>query len=60
MVEFVANSLAFVMVGILIAAKVYQGHDELGIPSGNDYGWAVVLWILLLVWAQSPLYRVHA
>ncbi|KAK9789560.1 hypothetical protein WJX73_006097 [Symbiochloris irregularis] len=48
-VEFVANSLAFVMIGILVASKVYQGHHSLGILTGADYGWAVLLWLLLLV-----------
>lgn len=53
MTEYLANTLAFVVVGIIIAGRVYQGHDDAGMLRARDYGWAVALWLLLLVRNQS-------
>ncbi len=49
MTEYLANTLAFVGVGIIIAGRVYQGHIDAGMLRARDYGWAVALWLLLLV-----------
>ena len=50
-IDYLANTLIFVVSGIIIAGKIYQGHQESSpyILTGTDYGWAVVLWLLLLV-----------
>ena len=50
-VDYLANTLIFVLSGIIIAGRVYDGHQA-GSPyilTGMDYGWAVALWLLLLV-----------
>ena len=50
-IDYLANTFIFLVSGLIIASKVYQGHQR-GSPHvlvGKDYAWAVVLWLLLLV-----------
>lgn len=48
MIEHLANTIAFPLVGVIIASKIYQAHQN-DLLLARDYGWAVVLWCLLLV-----------
>ena len=50
-VEFVANTVIFVVCGMLIAGRVYGAHQPGGpwTLQGRDYAFAVALWLLLLV-----------
>ena len=59
MIDYLANSLIFTISGIIIAGKVYTGHQAKSpcILTGTDYGWAVALWLLLLV--ETPHNVVH-
>jgi hypothetical protein len=57
--EFVANTLIFVLTGVIIAAKIYTNsrgtaNDIVGV----DYGYAVVLWLYLLV-LRKPALLLH-
>ena len=50
-VDFLANTFIFLVSGLIIASRIYDGHQR-GSPhvlTGKDYAWAVVLWLLLLV-----------
>ncbi|KAL0035594.1 hypothetical protein WJX79_001024 [Trebouxia sp. C0005] len=50
-IEYFANTLIFVISGVIIAGRIYAGHQA-GSPhilTGIDYAWAVALWLLLLV-----------
>ena len=50
-IDYLANTLIFVISGNIIAGKIYAGLQS-GSPyifTGRDYGWAVALWLLLLV-----------
>lgn len=56
-IDYLANTLIFVVSGIIIAGKLYIGHQA-GSPhvlTAFDYGWAVALWLLLLVSATLAL-----
>eukprot|EP00884_Botryococcus_braunii_P017513 jgi/Botrbrau1/4445/Bobra.0348s0033.1 len=48
--EYVANTLIFILSGVIIAAKIYTNSvgnaDEI---VGIDYGYAVLLWVYLLI-----------
>ncbi|GAQ79623.1 Na+/H+ antiporter [Klebsormidium nitens] len=50
--EWCLNTLLFVLIGVVVAGRTYEGHDVL---PGNDnidlsdYGFAVLLWLALLV-----------
>ena len=49
--DYLANTLIFLLSGVIIAGRLYAGHQQ-GSPHvlrGQDYGWAGVLWLLLLV-----------
>jgi hypothetical protein len=52
--EYVANTLIFILSGVIIAAKIYTNStgtaDEI---VGIDYGYAVLLWVYLLVGCPS-------
>lgn len=48
--EFVANTLIFILSGVIIAAKIYTNSKGAATDIyGVDYGYAVVLWLYLLV-----------
>ncbi len=53
--EFVANTVIFVVCGMLIAGWVYRAHQPGGpwTLQGRDYAFAVALWLLLLVFASA-------
>lgn len=48
--EYVANTLIFILSGVIIAAKIYANSvgdaDDI---KPIDYGYAVLLWVYLLV-----------
>ncbi|KAL0050974.1 hypothetical protein WJX82_011388 [Trebouxia sp. C0006] len=50
-IEYFANTLIFVISGVIIAGRIYAGHQDSSphILTGMDYAWAVALWLLLLV-----------
>ncbi|CAL8468287.1 g7827 [Coccomyxa elongata] len=50
-VEFVANTVIFVVCGMLIAGRMYRAHQPGGpwTLQARDYAFAVALWLLLLV-----------
>ena len=50
-IEYFANTLIFVISGVIIAGRIYAGHQDSSphILTGVDYAWAVALWLLLLV-----------
>eukprot|EP00891_Asterochloris_glomerata_P000999 jgi/Astpho2/999/e_gw1.00016.116.1_t len=49
--DFIANTLIFVLVGVIIAGNIYQTKylDSVDTIHGPDYGYAILLWVLLLV-----------
>ena len=50
--EFIANTLIFVLAGVIIAGNIYQSEHSSASPfeiKGRDYGYAVLLWVVLLV-----------
>ena len=50
--EFIANTLIFILAGVIIAGNIYRSENNPAAPanlSGRDYGHAVLLWIALLV-----------
>lgn len=50
-VESGANTVIFVVCGMLISGRVYRAHQPGGpwLLQGTNYGYAVALWLLLLV-----------
>ena len=54
--EFIANTLIFILAGVIIAGNIYQSEHSVGAPlqiQGRDYGYAFLLWIVLVVSAFS-------
>ena len=52
--EFAFNTLAFVLLGGIIAARCGEGFAGSNpILVQADYGWTVAVWLLLLVRGQS-------
>ena len=50
--EFIANTLIFILAGVIIAGNIYQSEHSASAPlqiKGRDYGYAVLLWIVLIV-----------
>ena len=48
--EYVANTLVFVLAGVIIAGNIYQSSAEnLSHIRGVDYVYALLLWVYLLV-----------
>ena len=48
--EFVANTLVFVLSGVIIAARIYNSeHTSESLIQPRDYGYAVLLWVYLNV-----------
>ena len=70
MIEYFANTLIFVISGVIIAGRIYAGHQASSphILTGMDYAWAVALWLLLLVspyvlqdcWQEDTSVQAHA
>lgn len=70
--EFIANTLIFILAGVIIAGNIYLSQHTADSPvqiRGQDYGYAILLWVVLIVriraqtsWAcihgQSKLLRV--
>jgi hypothetical protein len=49
--EYVANTLIFVLSGVIIAGKIWQSSASgTHYIQAADYGYAVLLWLYLLVW----------
>ena len=51
--DFLFNTLAFVLSGVIIAGRVYTAFNA-GSVRGRDIGWGILLWLLLLVSAIFP------
>ena len=50
--EFIANTLIFILAGVIIAGNIYQSEHSVDAPlqiQGRDYGYAFLLWIVLVV-----------
>ena len=50
--EFIANTLIFILAGVIIAGNIYRSENNPRAPaalSGKDYGYAFLLWLALLV-----------
>lgn len=50
--EFIANTLIFILAGVIIAGNIYQSEHSVDTPlqiQGRDYGYAFLLWIVLVV-----------
>lgn len=49
--EFMANTLVFFVFGVIVAERIYVGHNppEGGPPDleGADWGWAIANWVFL-------------
>jgi len=56
--EFVANTIIFILAGIVIAGRIYtSAHDSQGYIRAADWGYALLLWVYLTVHpisASSP------
>ena len=54
-IEYVANTIVFIVSGIIIAARSYDMHQEQSPwrPDGAAYGYAVLVWVLLFVSASN-------
>lgn len=48
--EFIGNTIIFVLSGTIIADRIIESHQDNGIThiQASDYGYAVALWLLLL------------
>lgn len=57
--EFVANTLIFVLSGALITSRIWESATEHAVNDIHpaDFAYAILLWVYLLV---SPGYRVAA
>lgn len=54
--EFIANTLIFILAGVIIAGNVYLSQHSPSSPvtiRGRDYGYAFLLWVALLVGHHS-------
>ena len=49
--EYIANTLVFVLSGVIIAGKIYvvESTTSTVSVSGPDYGYLILLWVYLLV-----------
>ena len=50
--EFIANTLIFILAGVIIAGNIYLSQHTPDSPvqiAGQDYGYAILLWVVLLV-----------
>ncbi|KAK9814058.1 hypothetical protein WJX72_000127 [[Myrmecia] bisecta] len=49
-IEWVLNTLLFILIGIIVAGRTYEAHHVMGAVriTASDYGWAVLLWVALL------------
>lgn len=48
--EFVANTVIFVLSGVIIASRIYNSeHTSESLIQPRDYGYAVLLWVYLNV-----------
>ena len=50
--EFIANTLIFVLTGVIIAGNIYQSEHSVGATiqiQARDYGYAFLLWVVLIV-----------
>ena len=57
--EFVANTLIFVLSGVIIAGRIYNSEytaESLIRPA--DYGYAFLLWVYVNVRSEGPGFRV--
>ena len=56
--EFVANTVVFVLSGVIIAARVYNSeHTAQSLIQPQDYGYAFLLWVYLTVCPVVSQYR---
>lgn len=49
--EFIANTLIFVLTGVIIAGNIYQSEHSVGATiqiQARDYGYAFLLWVVLI------------
>ena len=52
--EFVANTLVFVLSGVIIAARIYNSeHTTESLIQPRDYGYGFLLWVYLSVRLQA-------
>ena len=48
--EFVANTLVFILAGVVIAGRIYESsHDGSHLIQAQDWGYALLLWVYLTV-----------
>lgn len=51
--DFSANTIVFVYAGVLISARIYEGHQgiagEASVLQAIDWAWAVLNWAVLVV-----------
>ena len=49
--DFIANTLIFILAGVIIAGNVYlsQHSDSSLTIRGREYGYAFLLWVVLIV-----------
>ncbi len=50
--EFIANTLIFILAGVIIAGNIYQSEHSVGATiqiQARDYGYAFLLWVVLIV-----------
>lgn len=60
--EFIANTLIFILAGVIIAGNVYLSQHNPSSPvtiRGREYGYAFLLWIVLLVSRCSQVRWLH-
>lgn len=61
--EFIANTLIFILAGVIIAGNVYLSQHSSSSPvtiRGREYGYAFLLWIVLLVSHHSQVWSLHS
>lgn len=48
--EFVANTLVFILAGVVIGGRIYESsHDGSNLIQAQDWGYALLLWVYLTV-----------
>lgn len=55
--ECVANTFIFMIMGVIIAGQIHVAHRSATPLQPRDYGFAVMLWTLLLArncWSLAP------
>lgn len=47
--EHLANTLVFILIGAVIAGEVWTNERDFTLVTAKDWGYAILLWVSLLV-----------